>query len=159
MLKLPNKITVVDVSPRDGLQSFPRPVDTDTKVAMIDRLSATGLPVIEVTGFAHPRVIPNLADAEAVCDRIKRRPVHDVHSVDARSGSVPSAVVDSQPPDLKKTFVTPSRGGEVLQDFNLGDHAREPLVHARRIPHEGCAGKPHGRAAGGCVDNAEGPVL
>ena len=74
MLKLPNKITVVDVSPRDGLQSFPRSIDTDTKVAMIDRLSETGLPVIEVTGFAHPRVIPNLADAEMVCGRIKRRP-------------------------------------------------------------------------------------
>ncbi len=67
-------MTVVDVSPRDGLQSFPRAIDTDTKVKMIDRLSETGLPVIEVTNFAHPRVIPNLADAEAVCARFKRKP-------------------------------------------------------------------------------------
>ncbi len=73
MLHLPQKITLVDVSPRDGIQSFPRAVDTATKVAIIDRLSQTGLPVIEVTGFAHPRVIPNLADAEAVCERFKRR--------------------------------------------------------------------------------------
>ena len=73
-LHLPASITVVDVSPRDGLQSFPRAVDTDTKVKMIDRLSESGLPVIEVTGFAHPRVIPNLADAEKVCERIKRKP-------------------------------------------------------------------------------------
>ena len=73
-LHLPASITVVDVAPRDGLQSFPRPIDTDTKVKMIDRLSETGLPVIEVTNFAHPRVIPNLADAEIVCGRIKRRP-------------------------------------------------------------------------------------
>lgn len=74
MLNLPERVTVVEVAPRDGLQSFPRAVDTDTKVRMIDRLSATGLEVIEVTGFAHPRVIPNLADAEEVCARIRRRP-------------------------------------------------------------------------------------
>ena len=74
MLQLPEKVTIVEVGPRDGIQSFPRSIDTDTKVALIDRLSETGLPVIEVTGFAHPRVIPNLADAEAVCARIKRRP-------------------------------------------------------------------------------------
>lgn len=74
MLSLPEKVTVAEVGPRDGLQSFPRPVDTDTKVALIDRLSEAGFKVIEVTGFAHPRVIPNLKDAEEVCARIKRRP-------------------------------------------------------------------------------------
>jgi len=62
------------VAARDGIQSFNRSVDTETKVAIVDRLSMTGLPVVEVTGFAHPRVIPNLADAEEVCARITRRP-------------------------------------------------------------------------------------
>ncbi|MDX2159187.1 MAG: hydroxymethylglutaryl-CoA lyase [Hyphomicrobiaceae bacterium] len=74
MLRLPDSVTIVDVAARDGIQSFPRAVDTATKIAIVDRLSATGLPVIEVTGFAHPRVIPNLADAEEVCERIARRP-------------------------------------------------------------------------------------
>lgn len=73
MLDLPDRITVVEVSPRDGLQSLPFQVDTETKVRMIDRLSETGFPVIEVTGFAHPKKIPNLADAEEVCARISRR--------------------------------------------------------------------------------------
>lgn len=73
-LRVPAAVTIVDVAARDGIQSFPRPVDTDIKVALVDRLSETGLPVIEVTGFAHPRVIPNLRDAEEVCARIKRRP-------------------------------------------------------------------------------------
>ena len=67
MLSLPKQIRIVEVGPRDGLQSFPRFIDTETKIRLIDRLSSTGLPVIEVTNFAHPRVIPNLADAEAVC--------------------------------------------------------------------------------------------
>lgn len=74
MLTFPKHMTIVDVAARDGIQSFPRPVDTDTKVAIVDRLSQTGLPVIEVTGFAHPRVIPNLSDAEEVCARITRKP-------------------------------------------------------------------------------------
>lgn len=74
MLDLPEHITIVEVSPRDGLQSLPAPIDTETKVRMIDRLSQTGFAVIEVTGFAHPRRIPNLADAEEVCRRIWRRP-------------------------------------------------------------------------------------
>lgn len=73
-MKFPPKVTVVDVAARDGIQSFKRPVDTDTKIAIVDRLSATGLPVVEVTGFAHPRVIPNLADAEEVCERYDRKP-------------------------------------------------------------------------------------
>ena len=74
MLRFPDRITIVDVAARDGIQSFPKPVDTTTKVAIVDRLSAAGLPVVEVTGFAHPRVIPSLADAEEVCARITRRP-------------------------------------------------------------------------------------
>jgi hydroxymethylglutaryl-CoA lyase len=73
MLSLPDRVDVVEVSPRDGLQSFHRWVDTDTKVAMIDRLSDAGFPVVEVTAFAHPRAIPHLRDAEEVCARMRRR--------------------------------------------------------------------------------------
>jgi hydroxymethylglutaryl-CoA lyase len=73
-LNLPKKIIVAEVGPRDGLQSFPRWIDTDTKVAMIDRLSDLGLPVIEVSSFAHPKVVPHLRDAEQVFERIRRRP-------------------------------------------------------------------------------------
>jgi hydroxymethylglutaryl-CoA lyase len=74
MLALPDRVEVVEVAPRDGLQSFPRPVDTATKIRMIDALSAAAFPVIEVTSFAHPRAVPNLADAEAVLGGIARRP-------------------------------------------------------------------------------------
>ena len=73
-LSLPRKITVAEVGPRDGLQSFPRWIDTDTKVGIVDRLSDLGLPVIEVSSFAHPKVVPHLRDAEEVFERIKRRP-------------------------------------------------------------------------------------
>jgi hydroxymethylglutaryl-CoA lyase len=73
-LSLPNKIIVAEVGPRDGLQSFPRWIDTDTKVDMVDRLSDLGLPVIEVSSFAHPKIVPHLRDAAEVFARIRRRP-------------------------------------------------------------------------------------
>lgn len=74
MLNLPERISLSEVGPRDGLQSLDRWIDTDTKIAMIDRLSRAGFPVIEVTGFTRTSVIPNLKDAEEVCARIQRRP-------------------------------------------------------------------------------------
>ena len=73
-LTLPKTMVVAEVGPRDGLQSFSRWVDTDTKVRMIDLLSDLALPVIEVSSFAHPKVVPHLRDAEEVFARIKRRP-------------------------------------------------------------------------------------
>jgi len=74
VLSLPEKVTVVEVGPRDGLQSLDRWIETDLKVAMIDRLTDAGFPVIEVSSFVHPKVVPNLVDAREVISRIKRRP-------------------------------------------------------------------------------------
>ena len=67
-----DRLKVVEVSPRDGLQAEPATLDTATKIALIDRLSETGLSVIEVTGFVNPRQVPQLADAEAVWSGIRR---------------------------------------------------------------------------------------
>jgi len=74
VLNFPKKMIVSEVGPRDGLQSLPKWIETDVKIAMIDRLSQAGFPVIEVTNFARTSVIPNLRDAEEVCARIARRP-------------------------------------------------------------------------------------
>ena len=74
MLTYPEHVTVVDVGPRDGLQSLGRWIETDTKIAMVDRLSDAGFPVIEVTSFAHPVKVAMLRDAEEVVARIRRRP-------------------------------------------------------------------------------------
>jgi hydroxymethylglutaryl-CoA lyase len=74
VLTLPKTMVVAEVGPRDGLQSFSRWIDTDTKVRMIDLLSDLGLPIIEVSSFAHPKVVPHLRDAEQVFERIRRKP-------------------------------------------------------------------------------------
>jgi hydroxymethylglutaryl-CoA lyase len=69
----PKRVKLVEVGPRDGLQNEPLPIDTDTKVAFIDRLSETGLAVIEATSFVSPKWVPQLADADEVMRGIKRR--------------------------------------------------------------------------------------
>jgi hydroxymethylglutaryl-CoA lyase len=69
---LPDRVTIVEVGPRDGLQNEPGVVPTDVKVAFIDRLARTGLPVVEATSFVHPEWVPQLADAAEVMDAIDR---------------------------------------------------------------------------------------
>jgi hydroxymethylglutaryl-CoA lyase len=70
----PAKATIVEVGPRDGLQSEETVLPTAAKVELIDRLSASGLTHIEATAFVNPAKIPQLADAEEVCTRITRAP-------------------------------------------------------------------------------------
>ncbi len=69
----PSYIPVVDVTARDGLQSLPRWIDTETKVKVIDRLSEAGYKTIEVSGFGSERALPMLKDAEQVFEQIQRR--------------------------------------------------------------------------------------
>ncbi len=67
-------VRIVEVGPRDGLQNEKQPVSTADKVALIDRLSATGLRSIEATSFVSPRWVPQLADAADVLAGITRQP-------------------------------------------------------------------------------------
>lgn len=67
-------IRIVEVGPRDGLQSEAAAVPTDVKVAYVDALSRAKLPEIEVSAFVSPKWVPQLADAEDVFRRIRREP-------------------------------------------------------------------------------------
>ena len=73
-MRLPSKVRIFEVGPRDGLQNEKDIVPVEVKVGLIDRLTAAGLPVIEATSFVSPKWIPQLADAAEVLARIKRRP-------------------------------------------------------------------------------------
>ena len=68
------KVTVLEVGPRDGLQNEAVPVSTADKIEFVNRLSAAGLPVIEVSAFVSPRWVPQMADAAQVCAGIAKRP-------------------------------------------------------------------------------------
>jgi hydroxymethylglutaryl-CoA lyase len=67
-------VTVVEVSPRDGLQNEKRLLPAAVKVALVDRLSAAGFRVIEVTSFVSPKAVPQMADAAEVMAGIRRAP-------------------------------------------------------------------------------------
>ncbi|MEW5914333.1 MAG: hydroxymethylglutaryl-CoA lyase [Thermodesulfobacteriota bacterium] len=67
-------VSVVEVGPRDGLQYESVFFPTEQKIALIDRLSQTGLKRIEVTSFVHPKMIPHLKDALEVLDGIHKAP-------------------------------------------------------------------------------------
>jgi hydroxymethylglutaryl-CoA lyase len=70
---LPERISVREVGPRDGLQNED-PVPTDAKIELIDRLSATGVRRIEAVSFVRPEAIPQMADASEVWQRIAKAP-------------------------------------------------------------------------------------
>jgi hydroxymethylglutaryl-CoA lyase len=65
------QVTIREVGPRDGFQNEPEVVPTDEKVRLIELLAASGLKRIEVTSFVRADVIPQLADAAEVLERIK----------------------------------------------------------------------------------------
>ena len=67
-------VRIVEVGPRDGLQNEKTLVPAADKIALIDRLSATGLRSIEATSFVSPKWVPQLADATEVYTGIAKRP-------------------------------------------------------------------------------------
>lgn len=64
------EITIVEVGPRDGLQSEPEILPTDSKVAFVERAIAAGITRMEVASFVHPKRVPQMADAEALVERL-----------------------------------------------------------------------------------------
>jgi len=67
-------ITLVEVGPRDGLQSEPEILSTDSKVLFIEKAIDAGIRRLEVASFVHPKRVPQMADAEALIERL---PDHD----------------------------------------------------------------------------------
>src|SRR5829696_8858778 len=73
-MKLPAKVKLVDVGPRDGLQNEKEPVPADVKVGLVHRLQDAGLTEIEVTSFVSPKWVPQMGDNAEVMAGIRRQP-------------------------------------------------------------------------------------
>ena len=65
-------IKIVEVGPRDGLQSEPEILPTETKVEFIEKAIDAGIRRLEVASFVHPKRVPQMADAEALIERLPR---------------------------------------------------------------------------------------
>jgi hydroxymethylglutaryl-CoA lyase len=70
MAKLPTKVRIYEVGPRDGLQNEDAIVSVEVKAEFIRRLVSCGLTTVEVTSFVHPKWVPQLADAEQLLDLV-----------------------------------------------------------------------------------------
>ena len=70
-MAFPAHVSLVEVGPRDGLQAEPLVLATQDKVSLIRRLIEGGATRVEAVSFAHPRLVPQMADAEAVMDALE----------------------------------------------------------------------------------------
>jgi hydroxymethylglutaryl-CoA lyase len=71
-LNFPDKVTLIEVGPRDGFQSEAKIIPTDLKIEIISCLVNAGIKRIQVTSFVHPQVVPQMADAEALLQRLPK---------------------------------------------------------------------------------------
>ncbi len=72
-MNLPEKVKIVEVGPRDGLQNEPGQVSVEVKVELIDRLGEAGLSVIEAGSFVSPKWVPQMAASDEVYKAIGKR--------------------------------------------------------------------------------------
>lgn len=70
---LSQEIEIIEVGPRDGLQREKTSISTEDKLHMIHKLVDAGIRSIQVTSFVHPKYVPQMADAEAVCAGLKKK--------------------------------------------------------------------------------------
>src|ERR1700739_2740370 len=71
---LPSRVSVVEVGPRDGLQTEAQFGATDVKVELIERLVGAGIRKLEAAAFVSPKWVPQMADGAEVLTRLARRP-------------------------------------------------------------------------------------
>lgn len=72
-MRPPERVTVVEVGPRDGLQNQPTHLSAEDKIQFIEMLAESGLPVVEVSSFVSPKWVPQLGDAAEVFAGLERR--------------------------------------------------------------------------------------
>lgn len=72
-MRLPSRVQLIDVGPRDGLQNEKQPVPAEVKIGLVHRLQAAGLTEIEVTSFVSPKWVPQMADNTEVMAGIQRQ--------------------------------------------------------------------------------------
>lgn len=73
-MALPKAVRIYEEGPREGFQIEKGPIPTDAKIKLIDALSKTGLTRIQTASFVHPKLVPGMADAEAVVAGITMDP-------------------------------------------------------------------------------------
>src|SRR5437660_12278229 len=148
-MNLPERVTMCEVGTRDGFQIEPEFIPTELKVEVVNLLSDAGLPRIEVTSFVHPKVVPQLRDAEEVMAKIRRRPgtryaalvPNDkgaVRAVDAGVDAIHTVVSASESHNLANVNMTIAESIQKLTAvMRVAERARVP-VSCGISPSFGC---------------------
>ncbi|OIK12261.1 hydroxymethylglutaryl-CoA lyase [Bacillus sp. MUM 13] len=71
-MKLPEKVEIIEVGPRDGIQNEANFIPTEKKIELINALNKTGIKRMEATSFVHPKYVPQMKDAKEVLEGIER---------------------------------------------------------------------------------------
>lgn len=72
MFSLPNKVTIIEVGPRDGLQNEKNEVPTEIKLNFIEKLQLAGIEEMEITSFVSPKWVPQMKDAHEIVSQVKK---------------------------------------------------------------------------------------
>lgn len=72
-MQWPERITICEVGPRDGLQNEKTMFSVEQKVELIESIVEAGIRIIEIGSFVHPKAVPAMADSDEVARRLKRR--------------------------------------------------------------------------------------
>ena len=73
-MSLPQKVTLVEVGPRDGLQNEKETIPAEVKIELVDRLTKAGFANIEAASFVSPKWVPQMATSTDVMNAIARKP-------------------------------------------------------------------------------------
>lgn len=145
-MSMPERVTLIEVGPRDGLQNEPAFVPSKQKIALINQLSQTGLTNIEVTSFVSAKAIPQLADNLEVFNAINK-PQHVNFSA-----LVPNerGMQDAIKAGIKHIALF-TAASESFNQRNINCSIAESIARFKCVIHEAKAHQMHIRAYVSCV--------
>ena len=145
-MKLPAKVKLVDVGPRDGLQNEKQPVPAAVKIELVHRLQDAGLKNIEVTSFVSPKWVPQMADNAQVMAGIRRQP-GVCYSVLTPNLQGFEAALDSHPGEI----VVFGAASEAFSQRNINCSIAESIERFRPVVEAARARGIHVRGAMSCT--------
>ncbi len=145
-MKLPAKVKLVDVGPRDGLQNEKQPVPAAVKIELVHRLQDAGLKDIEVTSFVSPKWVPQMADNAEVMAGIQRKSGVR-YSVLTPNMKGLEAALASQPDEI----VVFGAASEAFSQRNINCSIAESIERFRPVVEAARAHNIHVRGAISCT--------
>ncbi|RVT90605.1 hydroxymethylglutaryl-CoA lyase [Rhodovarius crocodyli] len=159
MTDLPNRVEITEEGPREGFQIEKGPIPTSDKIALIDALSATGAPRIQVASFVNPKIVPGWADAEDVVAGFTPRPGCEYFALWFNAKGMERAKTYADRLTLYSSITVTASEAFTKKNLNK-DHAAQLVFQREHVAAHQAAGVPITRisvqAAFGC--NYQGEV-